>query len=47
MPSSTHGIPDWTPTIADILKAQGYMTAQLGINHLGDQDKHYFSQGAS
>ena len=26
------------PTIAGLLKAQGYMTAQHGKNHLGDKD---------
>ncbi len=40
MPGSPHGIPDWTPTIADLLKAQGYTTAQFGKNHLGDRDNH-------
>jgi len=40
MPGSDHGIPDWTPTIADLLKAQGYATGQFGKNHLGDRDKH-------
>lgn len=40
MPGSQHGIPDWTPTIADLLKEEGYMTAQFGKNHFGDQDKH-------
>lgn len=40
MPGSEHGIPDWTPTIADIMKEQGYMTAQHGKNHFGDQDHH-------
>jgi len=40
MPGSDHGIPDWTPTIADLLKAQGYTTGQFGKNHLGDRDKH-------
>src|SRR5262245_24172315 len=40
MPGSEHGIPDWTPTIADLLKAQGYTTGQFGMNHLGDRDKH-------
>jgi arylsulfatase len=40
MPGSDHGIPDWTPTIADLLKQQGYATGQFGKNHLGDQDKH-------
>lgn len=40
MPGSDHGIPDWSPTIADVLKNQGYTTGQFGKNHLGDQDKH-------
>ncbi len=40
MPGSKHGIPDWAPTIADVLKEQGYATGQFGKNHLGDQDKH-------
>ena len=40
MPGSDHGIPDWAPTIADLLKEQGYATGQFGKNHLGDRDKH-------
>ena len=40
MPGSDHGIPDWTPTIAEVLKEQGYATAQFGKNHFGDQDQH-------
>ncbi len=40
MPGSDHGIPDWTPTIADLLKERGYTTGQFGKNHLGDRDKH-------
>ena len=40
MPGSDHGIPDWAPTLADLLKDHGYMTAQYGKNHLGDRDKH-------
>jgi arylsulfatase A-like enzyme len=40
MPGSPHGIPDWTPTIADLLKEQGYATGQFGKNHLGDRDNH-------
>ncbi len=40
MPGSEHGIPDWAPTLADLLKPQGYMSAQFGKNHLGDQDRH-------
>jgi arylsulfatase A-like enzyme len=30
------GIPDAAPTIATVLKAQGYDTGQFGKNHLGD-----------
>jgi arylsulfatase len=40
MPGSDHGIPDWSPTIADLLKDHGYMSGQFGKNHLGDRDKH-------
>ena len=40
MPGSPQGIPDWAPTIADLLKAQGYAAGQFGKNHLGDQDSH-------
>jgi arylsulfatase A-like enzyme len=40
MPGSDHGIPDWAPTIADLLKDQGYTSGQFGKNHLGDRDKH-------
>ncbi|MEW9918469.1 sulfatase-like hydrolase/transferase [Marimonas sp. MJW-29] len=40
MPGSDHGIPDWAPTIADMVKNHDYMTAQYGKNHLGDQDNH-------
>ena len=40
MPGSPHGIPDWAPTIADLLKKQGYTSGQFGKNHLGDQDEH-------
>jgi arylsulfatase len=40
MPGSPHGIPDWTPTIADLLKQEGYATGQFGKNHLGDNNKH-------
>ena len=29
-----------TPTIADLLKVQGYATGQFGKNHLGDNNKH-------
>jgi arylsulfatase A-like enzyme len=40
MPGSPQGIPDWAPTIADLLKTQGYATGQFGKNHLGDRDSH-------
>jgi arylsulfatase len=40
MPGSPQGIPDWAPTIADLLKTHGYATGQFGKNHLGDQDTH-------
>jgi arylsulfatase len=40
MPGSEHGIPDWAPTIADLLKPLGYACGQFGKNHLGDRDKH-------
>src|SRR5688572_28790666 len=39
MPGSPHGIPEWAPTIADLLKPLGYATAQFGKNHLGDRDR--------
>src|SRR5512144_2179002 len=40
MPGSPQGIPEWAPTIADLLKPQGYTTGQFGKNHLGDRDEH-------
>jgi arylsulfatase len=40
MPGSDHGIPDWAPTIGDLLKEHGYTSGQFGKNHLGDQDHH-------
>ena len=40
MPGSEQGIGDNMPTIADLLKDQGYTSGQFGKNHLGDRDKH-------
>ncbi|UVE16024.1 arylsulfatase [Pseudomonas sp. LS44] len=40
MPGSEHGIPDWAPTIGDVMKQQGYTTGQFGKNHLGDRNQH-------
>jgi arylsulfatase A-like enzyme len=39
LPGSPQGIPDWAPTIADLLKDKSYATAQFGKNHLGDWNK--------
>jgi arylsulfatase len=33
MPGDPHGITTWMPTIADVLKTQGYATGQFGKNH--------------
>ncbi|CAN7194871.1 arylsulfatase [Rhizobium sp. LjRoot98] len=40
MPGDPHGIQDWMPTIADVMKSKGYATGQFGKNHLGDRDEH-------
>ncbi|MDK1373524.1 MULTISPECIES: arylsulfatase [unclassified Sinorhizobium] len=40
MPGDPHGIQDWMPTIADVVKTKGYATGQFGKNHLGDRDQH-------
>jgi arylsulfatase len=40
MPGDPHGIQAWMPTIANVLKTQGYATGQFGKNHLGDRDEH-------
>ncbi len=40
MPGDPHGIQDWMPTIADVMKTRGYATGQFGKNHLGDRDEH-------
>lgn len=38
LPGSPEGLTDKDPTIATLLKAQGYVTGQFGKNHLGDRD---------
>jgi arylsulfatase A-like enzyme len=38
LPGAPEGIKKEDPTIADLLKAQGYATGQFGKNHLGDLD---------
>ncbi len=40
LPGAEQGMREEDPTIAGLLKAQGYVTGQFGKNHLGDQDKH-------
>lgn len=39
LPGADLGLRAEDPTIAEMLKAQGYATAQFGKNHLGDKDK--------
>jgi arylsulfatase A-like enzyme len=39
-PGSKLGIQAATPTLAEVLKAQGYATGQFGKNHLGDRNEH-------
>jgi len=38
-PGATAGLQKEDPTIAELLKGQGYATGQFGKNHLGDRDE--------
>jgi len=40
LPGAELGMKVEDPTIAGLLKAQGYVTGQFGKNHLGDRDEH-------
>ena len=40
LPGADLGMRVEDPTIAGLLKAQGYVTGQFGKNHLGDKDEH-------
>ncbi|MEO0651719.1 MAG: arylsulfatase, partial [Planctomycetota bacterium] len=40
MPGAKEGMMVEDPTIAVVLKDQGYATGQFGKNHLGDRDEH-------
>jgi arylsulfatase len=40
MPGAAQGLQHRDVTIAQLLKAQGYATAQFGKNHLGDRNEH-------
>src|SRR5512145_1825846 len=49
LPGAPEGMMKEDPTIATLLRAQGYMTGQFGKNHLGDRDemlptKHGFDE---
>jgi arylsulfatase len=39
LPGAPEGMRKEDPTIATLLRAQGYMTGQFGKNHLGDRDE--------
>jgi len=39
LPGAPEGMKAEDPTIAGLLKAQGYVTGQFGKNHLGDRDE--------
>jgi arylsulfatase A-like enzyme len=39
IPGSTRGIQKKDPTLAEVLKTQGYATGQFGKNHLGDRNE--------
>jgi arylsulfatase A-like enzyme len=39
LPGAPEGMKKEDPTIAELLKAQGYSTGQFGKNHLGDRDE--------
>jgi arylsulfatase len=41
LPGAKEGLSDKDPTIADLLKAQGYATGQFGKNHLGDRNEFF------
>jgi arylsulfatase len=40
LPGAELGMREEDPTIAGLLKNQGYVTGQFGKNHLGDRDEH-------
>ena len=41
LPGAPEGLSDKDPTIATLLKAQGYATGQFGKNHLGDRNEFF------
>ena len=40
LPGAKEGLSAEDPTIADLLKTQGYRTGQFGKNHVGDRNEH-------
>lgn len=40
LPGAKEGMQAEDPTIATVMKKQGYVTGQFGKNHLGDRDEH-------
>src|ERR1700759_1145031 len=40
LPGAKQGIQQKDPTIAELLKPDGYATAQIGKNHLGDRNEY-------
>jgi arylsulfatase len=40
LPGAREGLQKEDVTLAELLKAKGYMTGQFGKNHLGDRDEH-------
>jgi arylsulfatase len=40
LPGAKEGLSDKDPTMAELLKPQGYACAQFGKNHLGDRNEH-------
>jgi arylsulfatase len=41
LPGAKEGLSEKDPTIANLLKAQGYATGQFGKNHLGDRNEFF------
>jgi arylsulfatase len=40
LPGAKQGLSEEDPTLADLLKPQGYATGQFGKNHVGDRNEH-------
>jgi arylsulfatase len=40
LPGAKEGLSPLDPTLADLLKPQGYVSGQFGKNHLGDRNEH-------